>query len=308
MKLTSAHLSDYGRWLLERSEAYANWLLADQVEVGHLLGTLMETEECAACRAALQSFADPASIAEESRALSSGIMVTGSSASLPFSPAGLAALERSRELARAHASAAVEPAHLLAAAHSELPAQTREEFEAAGFDGPRLSGQFGRAHAWPEGAADSGSLFRRFSESSKRALSLAAREARTGGERSISAARILLGCLALEPELGGACGVSGARARALVRGRTADPSPTLRRDLPPDEALAQLVVELPLDAGSLAMLIGIHSPRTAELARLLTRARLTPAALQRLRGVLEDPRAPAGPEAVSPGPAQENPS
>ncbi len=296
LALDTRRFSTYARWLLDGSAAYAAWLLADEVEPPHLLGVLMETTDCAAHRATLRCFADPPTIAEESRALCSGIMVTGSSASLPFSPRGLAALARARALALEEGALLVAPAHLLRAAGAELDAATHAEFEQAGGDGalwravPAWAGDFATGAV----AAPEGSLFARFGEDTKRALSMAARESRQALERSISPARLMLACLALAPATAGAIGLSAARTRALLRGRTVDGSPARSRDLPADDVLQRLVAGWDANATSLSMLSALAQDLSSDLGRLLARNRITVAALARHGAALEDPlQAPA---------------
>ncbi len=291
-------LAPYSRWLLERSAVYANWLLADQVEPGHLLGVLMQVEECAAYQATLRCFADPETIAEESRALCSGIMVTGSNASLPFSPLGLATLRRARLLARDHAAPAVEPAHLLHAACSELPAELVAAFTHAGFDAVRLAGAFGPAASTAQRAAlpaaweRESALFAVFSEAAKRTLSLAARGAREAREPNISSAHILTASLAREPGLAAQSGVTLSRARALLREKTHDHSPLPDHALPADDELSSLVSRWQAGTSSMAMLGDLHGAATSDIAKLLIRQRVTQSALERLAKELEDPKDP----------------
>jgi ATP-dependent Clp protease ATP-binding subunit ClpA len=282
-------LSPYGRYLLARCGECASSLHADEAGPEHLLSTLMDDEACAAHRAVLQAFADPESISGEARALSAGIMVTGSAASLAFSVRGVRALERARELASSHRPE-VTPAHLLLACVGELEDDLRVAIDAAGFEPAALEPLLGPSDdaPWPDG----GPLFRRFSEDSKRALSAAARVARQACDAAISPAHVLLAVLQSEAELARAGGISASRARLLLRGRTADPTRPPPREIPADEALEGFLAGLPEGASSLAMLRGFHAGGTPELAQILSRHRMSAALLERAQAGFEDPDPP----------------
>jgi ATP-dependent Clp protease ATP-binding subunit ClpA len=283
-------LAPYARYLVARSGRTALRIHADEVGPEHLLLTLMEDQDCAAHRAVLFAFADPETVGEEALALAAGILVSGSAASLPFSPGGVRALRRARELAAGRQDVAVRQAHLLLASARELPAEVAEELESSGFDSAGLLASLGEGGSQSIGA--SGPLFRHFTEGAKRLLSAAARSARQESADSIGPAHVLLACLAGEPALEEACGVSAARARVVLRGRTRDESPVEARTIAADEALIGYLAGLPGPPGactSLGLLARFHGGGTPELAQLLSRHKVTPALLARVGAAFRDP-------------------
>jgi ATP-dependent Clp protease ATP-binding subunit ClpA len=282
------HLLPYARGLIESSARYAAYLHADEVGAEHLLCTLMEDEECAAHRLVEHAFADPETLADEVRALAAGIMVTGSSASLPFSEGGVLALESARRLAAERREASVQVAHLLAAALDGLPEDLRAAAHEAGYDRAGLDALFGPGVA--TGAARSeGSLFRHFSEDAKRCLSAAARLARGSQGEPIGPAHLILSCLQGRTDLEGGAGLSAARMRVLLRGRMQDPTPLANRALEPDSTYLTFLSELPERAGSLELLARYHAGPTPEIAQVLLRHRVTPALLERAAAAFSDP-------------------
>lgn len=276
--------------LLEASAAYALELHADEAGPEHLLCALMLDEDCAAHRAVLHAFADPETIAEEARALAAGILVTGSAASLPFSTGGVLALEGARRTAAQRSEPGVAPAHLLHAAAAQLPPDLQGELFDAGFEPTDLRQAFGAAV--PSGAVrEAGSLFGAFTDEAKRLLSLAARVARQGGDAAIGPAHLLLAGLASEPALERAGGLSAARARMLLRGRTRDATPPRTSALGADEDYLAFLEGLAPSAGSLHLLARFHAGGTPLLAQLLARHRVTTALLERSLEAFRDPPA-----------------
>jgi ATP-dependent Clp protease ATP-binding subunit ClpA len=249
----------------------------------------MADEECAARRAVEHAFADPDTVADEVRALAAGILVTGSAASLPFSPGGVAALESARDEAAASGRREVRPALLLACALARLPQDLCSAVDEAGYERAGLEAAAGEAGQIPA-AAPAGSLFRRFSEEAKRCLSAAARLAREGDGRSIGPAHLVLACLQSQRELERAAGLSASRLRVLLRERMRDPTPLPQRRMEPDAVFQAFLAALPEGADSLALLLRCHAGLTPELAQVLLRHRVTPALLERSAGAFRDPQ------------------
>lgn len=284
----AARLAPYARQLLDRCAHDALQLHAEEVGPEHLLSTLMSDEECAAHRAALHAFADPATIRDEALTLAAGILISGSSAALPFSAFGVRALRGARERAAARGDAMVEVPHLALAAFDELEADLRELFAGAGWSPAGLEALLGSGGAG--GVVASGHLFRHFSDDAKRALSAAARLARASSSRSISAAHLFQASLQAETRIERACGMPAARARIALRGRLDDMSAVSGSPLAPDDALAGFLARLPGAADSLEMLRALHAGGTPELAQVLVRHKVTAALLERARAAFEDPR------------------
>ena len=283
-----ARTAPYALGLLERAARYAAELHADEAGVEHLLCTLMADEECAARRAVEHAFADPETLADEVRALAAGILVTGSAASLPFSPGGVAALQAARDEAAASGRREVRPALLLACALEHLPQDLRRAVDDAGYERAGLEQAAGAAGERPA-AASEGSLFRRFAEDTKRCLSAAARLARDDGGGAIGPAHLVLACLQAQRELERAAGLSASRLRMLLRERMRDPTPLPERRVEADEVLHAFLAALPEGADSLAFLQRCHAGGTPELAQVLMRHRVTPALLERAAGAFRDP-------------------
>jgi hypothetical protein len=228
------------------------------------------------------AFADPETIAAETLAMASGILVSGSAASMPFSPGGVRALEVARGLAAEREDGAVREAHLLLASVRALPPEDARGLAEAGW---REDALFELA-AGSGRVAPEGSLFRQFTEEAKRTLSAAAQGARQDGAASIGPAHLLIACLTRNTELPRAAGLSAPRARSVLRGRTHDDSRPEPRALAADQALSGLLRSLPPGAGGLALLGAFHAGSTPELANLLERHRVTPALVERLRPTL----------------------
>lgn len=278
--------------LLERAGARALRLHSERVTLEHLVGASVEDEESAAYQVVEHAFADPDTLSQELLALSPGVMVVGTASTLPFSPAAVRALSAARDAA---AGGEVGPGLLLAAAAAELPADVRADLASAGLvaAAPPRDPQAPRAPS-PETGGES--LFRRFSQPAKRAASQASREASAARETSIGPARLVLACLRVEPELEGTCGLSGARARAALAGRSADPEAPAARPLDLDPALVDFLEALPAGADSLDLLVACHRAAGPELGELLARHKVTEALLERSRGAFADPpgSGPAG--------------
>jgi ATP-dependent Clp protease ATP-binding subunit ClpA len=281
-------LAPYARGTLERCRDFALRIHADEAGPEHLLCALMEDEDAAAHRAVQHAFADPATIAEETLALASGILVSGSAVSLPFSPGGVRALSGARELAARRSARAVETAHVLLAAARALPHEAFADLEAAGWSDEGLTDALEDGGG---GAAvtTAGALFRHYSEDAKRLMAQSAKTARQDGAPAIGPAHLLLACLGAELPLAHACGVSVSRARVVLRGRTHDQSEVERRALDADDALVEFLDGLAPGATTLELLERFHCGGTAELAQLLERHRVTPALLERVQGVFADP-------------------
>ncbi len=286
-----ARLSPFGRHILEAAGRRALRLHADEVDPEHLLHEILLEEEGAAHRAILLAFSDPESIASEALALASGILVTGSTCTLPFSPRGVEALFAARERASRDGSAEVERHHLAAAATAALPEEVRADLLRAGWPAPPPADP-----AEPRGSIPlQGPLFRHYSPAARRILALSARLANGEGGDSIAPAHLVLGEL---EEGGGPADPAGPRpaaVRAALAGRTRDPSSPPPRRLSPSAELAGLLERLPEGAGSLELLAAFHSPRIPNLGRLLDRHKVGRAVLERSRGALADPDLPANP-------------
>jgi hypothetical protein len=227
----------------------------------------------------------PETIAGEVLALASGILVSGSAVSLPFSPRAVRALEAARELAAERRAGSVGRVHLLLASVRALPEAVAADLAAAGYAEAGL-------HGADDDAGDvsfSGPLFRQFSEDAKRALSAAAKAARQEGLCAIPPGHLALACLGASPELARAAGISVPRARSVLRGRMRDDSLPEPRELGADDALEAYLAGLAPGAGSLELLAHFHSGATPELSRLLARHRVTTALLGRLAGAFVDP-------------------
>lgn len=288
-------LDAYARGLIETSARLARRLHADEVGAEHLVCALMEDEDCAAHRLVVSAFADPQTVSEEVHALAAGILVTGSSASMPFSEGGVRALEDALFAARSLSEGAVHPGQLLGAAARRLPAEAWDELVDAGYEAEALEGRFGRATQAAE--VQSGMLFKSYTDGAKRALSSAAKVARQTGDDAIGPVHLMLAALGEDEGLSAVAGVSLTRVRSLFRGRTADPTPLSARSLPPDDTLAELLgalPEAPEGRDSLGLLARIHAGATPDLAQVLVRHRITPALLTRSGGAFRDPEDPAG--------------
>ena len=284
----AARLVPYTRALLDRAAHEALQIHADEVGPEHVLGTLMSDEECAAYRVATHAFADPDTIRDELRSHAAGILISGSAAALPFSALGVKALRSARALAARRGDASVEVPHLALGSFEHLEAELRELFEGAGWNAAGLLATLPPAGP-PGGVSESGHLFRHFSDDAKRALSGAARLARSTSLPSLSAALLFQASLAHEARLERACGMPASRARIALRGRLADTTPVEGGPLGPDSSLEAFLGRLPERADSLDLLRAAHAGGTPELAQVLARHKVTLALLERSRAAFRDP-------------------
>lgn len=292
-------LDPYVGTLLAAAGRRALRLHADQVTVEHLLGVCMEDGECAAYQVVEHAFADPETLDQELLALSPGIMVVGSAAVLPFSPRAVEALRAARDAALGAGAAAVRVGVVAGCAARVLPEPTRDDLRAAGLDEGRLAPAAAEGPGTPEQAADpepaadpeqaGRSLFERFDEPAKRALALANKGAHGRGEHSIGPAQLVIACLRAAPELEALAGLSAARARELLAGRTADDSEPAPRLIPPHPELSGFLERVPGGGGSLDLLAAGHALGREEIVGLLLRHRITEPLLERARDAFRDP-------------------
>lgn len=280
-----AGLGPYAQRLLERAAGHAHALHADEVAPEHLLTVMLLDEESAAHETILFGFGDPDSLAAEALALSPGILVVGSESSRPFSPAGVRALFRARELAAGAGAAAVSPAAVVAGALEEVDEPLRSELCEAGLVAPSLAGE-------PRGDAPletTGALFAHFDAPARRALGLACRIAVRRERAAIAPAHVLEACLEADGALAARAGLAVARLRALCSGRDADDSPPPPRRLPADEALLALLGGLPANAGSLDLLDAYCGRGPEEVAAVFRRNKVSQELVARARGTFRDP-------------------
>lgn len=299
-----APLSAYGRKLVEGAGREALRLFADEVEPEHLLLVALADEENAAHRACLHAFADPETIVQEALALASGILVVGSAAALPFSPRAVVALRAARSQAAAQGAAELDGDRLLAASVSELEPQAARALVEAGYTPPSASApqpgvalREGESSAVPAGPEAPGSkglsaadpLFRDTTSEARRVLSSAARIALRDEQPAIAPAHVVLAALENDRERATRCGLTAARARLLLQGRSADPSEPPRRELRASDTFREYLSSLPPGAGSIAMLLGLLEPESVtsrgEISLLLARHRVTRALLERSMGM-----------------------
>lgn len=284
-------IAPYARTLLERAGEHALRLHADVVSPDHVLSTLMDDADCAACAAVLHSFADPATIAGEALAISPGVMVIGSGSTLPFSTRGLAALMNSRaRAAREHRSDVSEPL-VFREALAELAPRLVRSLVAAGLS---MSG----VEDLPRGAdgpaiATEGALFKHFSMGAKKCLSAANHLAAGFSLTSISPAHLTLACLQVDERLAARVNLRFPRARLVLAAQTADDTPPPPRVLVPDAGMVAYLSSLPDGADSLALLEHCLTSASPELAQILTRHKVRPELLVRARGAFRDPAPPA---------------
>lgn len=278
-------LGNYARRMLTAAGERALWLHSDEVTPEHWLGAFLADEDSGASQLVTHAFADPETLDQELLALSPGIMVVGSKAALPFSPGGLVAVRAARESSLAAGSDTVEAGVLLGACVAAMPAEHARALTGRGFDPSSLVAV---PCENPTLRAD-GFLFQGFADPAKRALSQANKDAFGAGEPHISPARLLLACLALEPELESQCGIGRLQAASELRGKTLDEAAPVDRALPPSEELLAFLELLPQGSDSIAALGAVRSQGNEELVALLDRHKITTSLLERSKAAFTDP-------------------
>ncbi len=279
-------LSPYVRELFSRAAHHARVMHADEISREHLLMVLLEDEESAASQAVLFGFADPETLVAETLALSPGILVVGSGASLPFSPLGVRGLFRARELAAESGASAVGTALLFAGSRPVLPDELRSLIPGETGDQPASDGT-------SEPIPTDGPLFAHFDAPARRALGTACRTAGRLGRSAISPAHIVEACLETEPELALRVGVAASRVRSLFAGRDADESEPPEGVLVADDPLATLLEALPAGAGSMGLLAAFYELGSEEVVQMLSRHKVTPDLVARAGDSFRDPEIPA---------------
>lgn len=281
-----ARLAPHARALVLRAGEHALRLHADAVTPDHLLTTLMDDSECAAHRAVIHAFADPATISGEALAISPGILVVASASTLPFSPRAAAALRNARARAARARAGHVGCPEILVEALREVGKEVRELLEAAGLRAVEPEPASGAA----DPVTEEGPLFKRFSMQAKRALSGANRAAAEARAASIGPAHVVLGCLREDEALAARAGLGYRRARIALAGRGEDASAPAPRRLPPDPSLLGFLAGLEESAGSLDLLARFLAPGgTPELGEILLRQKLSAAVVDRSRAAFRDP-------------------
>lgn len=277
-------VSPYVRTALERAGNHALTLFADEVEIPHLVYVLLGDEESALYTVVTRAFADPETLAEETLALSPGILVVATGATLAFSTGSVRALHGAHALAGARPDGEVTPADLLAAACEQLGAEERADLARMGLDAaPAAEAGAGGGSAAPD------NLFRACSHAGRRALVSACRAAHGAGDPSIGPVQIAAAALDADDDLAESTGVTGQRLRTALHGRTADPTPPPPRRLPPAEELCTLLASLPPGASSMALVAALFADPPSELAQAFARQKITPAVLERSSEAFKDP-------------------
>ena len=273
-------LGSYARGLLEAAGRHALRIHADVVTPDHLLSTLMSDEASGAHAAVLHAFADPSTIAEEALAISPGWMVVASGSTLPFSAGGARALAGASARAVREGAEEIDLGNLRIESETALDEDLRTALRAAGYVGAILPADETR----PAIQAS-----RRFTSPAKRALSAANRLAASEHAGSISPAHLFLGVLLEDAQEAASAGVSFARARAVLAGRTKDASLPPERVVPPDPSLVRFLSDLRPPAESLDLLRRFHDGITPELSAILDRSKVNAAYLDRVQGAFRDP-------------------
>ena len=283
-------LAPYVSTALANAARFARRLHAEELTLEHLLCALLADEESALTQLVLFAFADPETIGHEITALAPGILVVTSERCVPFSPRAIGVLEGAREEACAREHAEVSPSHIAIRSVGALEPQIQRALTDAGWtpDGI-LAGD-----AFPPGALPpSGPLFRHYSKDARRALATSARVAHGLGRETISPGHLLLAALEAEGGLRERCGLTASRARMVLSGRDADPTPPSDAPISPDEALTSLLGGLPDGAGSEALLSWVLEQGPVELRGLFERQKVGSELLSRARGAFRDPEPPA---------------
>ena len=271
------------RTMMQRANQRALELHAQSLTIEHLVEVALKDEDSAAWQAVSFAFADPTTLSQEILALSDGLMVVGSKAVLPFSPLSVVSLQEARQGAAQRAASGVLLTDVLEKACQNLPAEICAHLNAAGLLLETL------VHADEEGTALSceGPLFRHFHNDARRALSLACKTTAQENLGAISPAHLILGTLQASSNKNLA-GLSLSAAREVLRGRTADPSPPVYRELEANPQLVELLQALRSDADSLDLLLACHQHGSEELRAALDRHKISPTLLQRARSAWHD--------------------
>jgi ATP-dependent Clp protease ATP-binding subunit ClpA len=273
-------LGPYARGLLEAAGRHALRIHADVVTPEHLLSTLMDDEASGAHAAVLHAFADPSTIGEEALAISPGWMVVGSGSTLPFSAGAARALAAASARAAREGAEEVDLQGLRIECEAALDEDLRTALRAAGHVGTTLPA------AEPAPAMQAS---RKFTSPAKRAVSAANRLAASEQAGAISPAHLFLGVLLEDAREAASVGISFARARAILAGRTKDASVPPERVVPPDPSLVRFLSGLRSPAESLDLLRRFHGGVTPELSAILDRSKVSAAYLDRMQGEFRDP-------------------
>jgi len=281
-ELACERLHPFMQTLWRRAHGRACRLHADSVSLEHLVGAAMEDEDSAAYALVEHAFADPETISNEMLALSPGVMVVSSKATLPFSPRAMDVLAIACAARATDDDDKVSVALLLEAAVAGFDAAVRDEFAQAGFQA-RTDVPNTVIEPLPA------SPFSLFTKRGLQALSRANQIAHQQGEQAIGPAQLVLGSLRLAPELAASHGVSWTAASSLLAGHARDETPLAARTLGSDTALVDFLAQLPDGAGSLGLLTACHGPDTPEIKELLLRHKVTEALIARSLTAFEDP-------------------
>lgn len=280
----SEWVAPYVAAILDDAAGRAVRLHARAVSTEHFLLAMLADEDCGAHRLILHAFADPETLYAQVLALSPGILVVGSSRSLPFSPHGVQALYSAKATAEARGSAQVELGDLVSAAFSALGADAQARATEAG-------GTLEEFPTVPAAAFDDdpSSPFAAFDDASKRALGRAAKVATELRRASVAPAHLLLAALEADSELGERIGLPRARARMVLAGTDDEDPPPAERSLAPDPGLRALLERLPAGAGTALALSTIVEAGTSELQLLLSQQRITLGLVGATGALFDDP-------------------
>lgn len=276
-------LHETGRAALLAAGVEAARVHADEVGPEHLLRVLMVDEESAACRAVLHAFADPETLAQEALSIMEGILVVGSSCSLPLSTRSVSALQSARARAAEIGAITFDGDQILAAAAGALDDDLAGLLKKNGFDGSRLGPRDEGG-----GVRETGHLFRDSTEDARRTLTLAARLASAEESPSIAPGHLVIAALTQDSGRAHRAGLSATRAKQILAGRAGDDSPPDPNPLPPSNELVDLVRHLEPGADTFGVLAAFHRSGGEELAHLLGRHRITAAFLERTRAAFRD--------------------
>ena len=260
---------------------------ADEVGPEHLIRVVMLDEECAAHRAVLHAFADPETLALEALSIMEGILVVGSSCSLPLSTRSVEALRSARSRAAEVGAITFDGDQILAAAAGALDDGVAQLLTKNGFkDAELLPRDEGG------GVRDEGHLFRDSTEDARRTLSLAARLAVAEESPAIAPGHLVIAALSQDSTRARRAGVSATRVKQLLSGKTRDDSPPDPTPLPPSDELVRVIAALGEGADTLDILMAFHRSGGEELTHLLERHRITLPFLDRVRASFRDNPSP----------------